>query len=309
MGKTIFFTGLFALSILPLSANASVTATVCNACGPADLRQEALDEGNGDHYLYDFVNQKITHYNISGLTPRLTSTGMTLTATSTYITIVPIDSATQSVFNAVQNFYVSNHDSVYATAKEQVSVSINQTQFGLNARHSRLTAMSGTRPMTAFDMVQVPVYRQMAIDTQTSFSHLDAYPNVVRAAAGTVLNVVNVVPFVKVPIIMDITLEFPDHSTSVIRYNFNEQKFEYIEGSSKDGVGNPIPETPQEVSGGGSKTYIFPAGPNGAAAGSAQLTNLERMGIRTPVAIYHSGWTLACSNVSNELPRCEAWPL
>lgn len=295
--------------MLSLSANASVTATVCNACGPADLRQEALDQGNGDHYLYDFVNHKITHYSIAGLTPRLASTGMVLTATSTYITIVPIDSATQSVFNAVQDFYVANNNSVYATAGEQISVSVNQEQFGLNVRHLGLTATSGTRPMTAFDMVQVPVYRQMAIDTQTSFSHLDAYPNVVRAAAGTVLNIVNIVPLVKVPIIMDITLEFPDHSTSVIRYNFNEQKFEYVEGSSKDGVGNPIPETPQEVSGGGSKTYVFPAGPIGEAAGSAQLANLERMGINIPVTVYHSGWMMACSNVANQLPSCQAWPL
>lgn len=131
----------------------------------------------------------------------------------------------------------------------------------------------------------------------------------IRAAAGTVLSVVNYVPFMKVPIVMKITLEFPDGSTSVIQYDFKEGDFHYVEGSSHDAVGNPIPESPAEASGIGSKTYVFPGTPEGSAAGAAQIDNLQKMGINIPYQVFGSSWIIACSNVNGNLPRCTAQPL
>lgn len=291
-------------------AKATVTATVCNGCGPAALRQEALDEGNGDHYLYDFINHKLTHYSIAGQTPLMTFKGLILPQRSTYITQVPINQATQTLFNAVQDFYVANGNSVYATTTGKVNVNTSLQPAAITMSSIGPTPMAdGSGYMTAFDMVQIPAYRQAAINTQTNFSNFDAYPNVIRAAAGTVLSSVNYVPLVKVPIMMLITLSFPDGSTSVISYNFTSQAFEYVEGSSKDAVGNPIPETPLEASGGGSKTYVFPATLPGLAAGSAQILNMQKMGINIPTTVFSSSWTIACSNIVGTLPHCVAQPL
>ena len=81
--KCILFTSFISLLCIANVTTATITATTCNGCGPAALRQEALDEGNGDHYIYDFVYRKLTHYSIAGQ-------GMLTTPkTSTYITIVP----------------------------------------------------------------------------------------------------------------------------------------------------------------------------------------------------------------------------
>ncbi|MDE2155261.1 MAG: hypothetical protein KGJ32_05095 [Xanthomonadaceae bacterium] len=295
------------ISLLSIAnaTKATVTATTCNGCGPADLRQEALDEGNGDHYIYDFVYRKLTHYSIAG------QGLLTAPHTSTYITIVPNDVATQNLFNAVQNFYDVNGNSTYATAAASVSISVPSQSYAMPTnRMGAMSAAAGVRNMTAFDMVQVPVYRQAALDSQRNFSNFDAWPNVIRAAAGTVLNAVNVTPLVKIPITMLVTLRFPDGSTSVISYDFATEAFVYVEGSSKDAVGNPIPETPLEASGGGSKTYVFPATISGLAAGSAQISNLQKMGINIPTTVYTSSWIVACTNIgTGGLPHCVAQPL
>lgn len=303
--KCILFTSFISLLCIANVTTATITATTCNGCGPAALRQEALDEGNGDHYIYDFVYRKLTHYSIAGQ-------GMLTTPkTSTYITIVPNNVATQNLFNAVQNFYDVNGGSTYATAAASVNISVPTQSYAiLTNRVGAMSTATGTRDMTAFDMVQVPAYRQLALDSQRQFSNFDAWPNVVRAAAGTVLNTLNVIPFVKIPLTMLITLRFPDGSTSVISYDFNAEAFVYVEGSSKDAVGNTIPETPLEASGGGSKTYVFPATIPGLEAGSAQISNLQKMGINIPTTVYASSWIIACSNVgAGGLPHCVAMPL
>jgi hypothetical protein len=193
-----------------------------------------------------------------------------------------------------------------------VNISVPTQSYAiLTNRVGAMSTATGVRNMTAFDMVQVPVYRQLALDSQRQLSNFDAWPNLIRVAADTVMNYYNSTsnPLVKIPVTMLVTLRFPDGSTSVISYDFAAGAFVYVEGSSKDAVGNPIPETPLEASNGGSRTYVFPATISGLAAGSAQISNLQKMGINIPTTVYTSSWIVACSNVGGGLPRCVAQPL
>lgn len=301
MLKAILLSSSF-ISLLALTTvtKATVTATICNGCGPAALRQEALDEGNGDHYLYDFVSRRLTHYSIAGQTGGL----------SRYATIVPNSPSTQAIFNATQNVYDANGGSVYVSAAAQVSIDISSQSSALVASRSSQSSMAvGVRSMNAFDMVQTPVHRQMAINQVTSPSMASSYPIAIRAAIGTLLNTLNMLPLVKVPVVMQVLIKFPDGSTSIVEWDYTIMQYKYVEGSSRDAVGNQIPETPLEASGGGSKTYVFPPTTTGLAAGSQQISNMQKMGINIPTIIYGSSWIIACSNVAGGLPLCKAQPL
>jgi len=309
MLKAILLSSSF-ISLLALTtvAKATVTATVCNGCGPAALRQEALDEGDGDHYLYDFVNRKLTHYSIAGQTPQVAFPGGHSSQLSTYVTIVPIDPSTQAVFNATQNVYDVDGGSMYLIATNQAGINI-PTQSSARVMNRSSSTVSGMRSMTAFDMVQVPVYRQMAINDIAKPSEAQNWPVAVRVNVGSLFNALNLIPLVKVPLVIQVVLHFPDGSTSIVEWDYTSEKFVYVKGSSKDTVGNPIPENLSEVTNGGSTTYVFPASIAGLEAGSQQIINLQKMGINIPTTVYGSSWVLACSNISGNLPHCVAMPL
>lgn len=298
--------------ISPLKSQAStlpVTATICNSCGPAALRQEAIDLGNGDHYIYDFVNHRLTHYSVAGQSPKLTSRGLVLSNASTYITQVPITADQQKIFDDVENFYNANGGSVFGFADSSVNILIpSQTSATSNLRNTFGAATSASRPMTAFDMVQTPAYRSLVYANQKSLSNMDGWSNNLKVAAGILVNDLNALPFIKIPVSVKVRVRFPDGSTSIIDYDFAYGDFKYVPGSSVDGVGNPIPESLSEVAGTGSRTYVFPGTLAGDNAANAQVSNMEKMGLNIPIYHYSGGWILACSNTGGQLPKCTAWP-
>ncbi|HET6807116.1 MAG TPA: hypothetical protein VFH59_16905 [Frateuria sp.] len=303
--KTIVWSAIVALFFSQPSW-ASNTSSVCNGCTLAKLHQEALDLGDGDHYFFDFYGQRMTHYRVAGEAPRVSTFHSAALGYSAQI--VPLVSGESKLFAATLDLYWINNSSVYVSAHASADIDLRETAayFSL-AYRSESTAGK----MNAFDMVETPVYRKMAIDQQTSFSKKPflAFTNAIRAAAGTVVFALNAVPFVKVPIVMKNRLHFPDGSTCIIQYDFSSQQFVYVPGSARDAVGNPIPETPLEVSGGGTMNYVFPGTPAGQMAGLDQVAHLQRMNILVKVpSTRGSGWVMACSNINDELPKCVAWP-
>ena len=301
---------IFISILLVGNANAAITATVCNACGLAQLRQEAIDEGNGEHYLYDFVYGKITHYSISGTTPDSVGGVVTGSAVSSYITDDPITTEDQNIFSAVQNIYVQNNNSIYLSASQAISINVPQGESAYSYQAPSFLTPEATAngQMTAFEMVRVPVLRDEAIAQMQSPSVFASYTIALRSAVGVLLNAINATPLIHVPINQQVLLMFPDGSTSIVSFDFSTLTYSYVEGSSKDAVGNPIPETILEVTGGGGKNYLFPASSLGREAGTEQENNLRSMGIGITDEIYPTAWGIACVSSSVAEPVCTVYP-
>lgn len=47
------------------SASARITSQECSPCSVADTRQLAIDMGTGDHFFFDMINRKITHWRLT----------------------------------------------------------------------------------------------------------------------------------------------------------------------------------------------------------------------------------------------------
>jgi hypothetical protein len=118
-----------------------------------------------------------------------------------------------------------------------------------------------------------------------------------------------------VPTIISQTLTFADGSSIVIHWDVDANQWVVTPGSAKDGIGNPIPENPDQAAGGaaGRQNYSWPATNDGIGAASRASQNFGNIGLPVGVPVFRAGgtWTVACVRVGGAggSVSCQGSPL
>jgi hypothetical protein len=170
--------------------------------------------------------------------------------------------------------------------------------------------------MSAFDLINTPANQQAAIDAMESQSGwLSSVPSPLQGALATFTSHFIVTQTLyPVPVIIRVTLQFPDGSSSRVVWSIITNRWQYERGGSRDALGNPIPENPDQAAGGSAnyQNYVFRSTPNGVNAALRQTQNFRSIGLPVGAPVFRNGsnWTVACVRVGgiNGTVNCTATP-
>lgn len=294
MKKTVSGLALLAALISTQAIGKTVTL-VCNGCNLTEKRLLAVEGGTGDYYIFDFVNRNLVHWSISN------QNGQT----------IPLLPSETDVYRAVQNFYDANGGSLDFSVTAEV---FTGEAGSLLTRQNQISTLSDTRPATAFDVVTTPAIRDQVVNGVATGSSL---PDRVNRAMINVRELVSWVVSVniwkigiRIPVNAQIKAVFPDGSSVVVYYDFQNRSYAYLKGSARDAVGNPIPEDAISAAGGPDSTqkYLYPDTPAGLESGIRGIQHLNGLGI--PVEMpraFFGPWTMACTRVG-QFTQCNIQP-
>jgi len=262
----------------------------------------------GDYFVFDMVNQRLTHWSIVG-TPD--SQHMTLVANSSQVT---------TQFNQVQQLYNAtktlNFSAVYNVSNAVTATVANplHTAAVYSTPKQIMAATGPGMPESAFDLVNTPANQSAALTaygTET-FKAFGSYTEGWLATFTTYFT--GVQALFPLPVIIDLTLQFSDGSTATWTWDPANERYVYVPGSGKDAIGNPIPESPAQVVGSTDRlNYIFPNTAAGTDALVRQLQNFNNIGVPAgaPVTTSTTGWGEACVRVGGPsgTVSCTPYPL
>jgi len=214
------------------AAAQDVKAVPCNGCSSQQIKSIAKTAGNGDHYYYNLSGGTFVGYYVEKLD----------TQGNQYIA-VPIQPEQWMLdeWAAILVFYRGNgnslHGPVTASASSVGGGSVNAYDVvGSSQDRNRVSDALANNPRMIFTSV------------------MSSYGRVIRLA-----NVAT--PDVD----LTVTVNFPDGSHAVYKFNWNTKKWEYVADSAVDSHGNSIPETATDFSNngaGGSFSFTGPGNSN-----------------------------------------------
>jgi len=292
--------GLLMLSPSVFAQTAGDYAYLCNDCTPAQTLADAQYGGDGDYFIYDFVQSKLTHYSVTGSDTNVVGAPNNNAPNVNQprkVTLIANTAASLSVFSNAQTLYNQNGGSASVYGSASVNIASPALTTAISMGPHPLVDPNGRA--NAFDMVQSPSWQPTLINS--AIGNI-AWPATVRTDIATILNVFFNNGLIKTPIQCFVTITFPDGSTSIIQFNTTTQAWTYVANSSKDAYGNPIPETSVEAAGGlnSARNYTFPGNANGNFVGNQQIHNMNALGISVDVVNYNDIWVLACTNSAGQ---------
>lgn len=281
-----------------LSAAATSYSVVCNGCTTAQTLAVVQGSAYGDHFVYDMLNRKITHYSV------LQGKDIDHQA----ITNVPITSAVQTQFNTVQQLFdvsgTLDIELAYSdtTATKAASVNTLHTAAVVSVPLVAAESTAAGASLSAFDVINTPANQTAAINAMKSQSAWANASLVLRTALASFTSHFAVTQTLyPVPTTISVTLKFNDETTCKVTWNVDTDQWEYVPGSSRDSVGNPIPENPDQAVGGAAnrQNYVFADTPNGVSSALSQWQNFKNIGLPVGVPVFDEGstWTVACVRV------------
>jgi len=275
---------LSALLVSSFSVSAKVTTMVCNGCSDITTRQLAADRGTGDHFFFDMTNRKLTHWSVNLTNGKAIVLSRVPTADQQKVYV-----ATQSFYDAVGSLSAYGETQISTTSPRGVAM--------MPPLANAIVPQALNGKVTAFDVVETTVAKQAVLDDLTSLS-FPGFTNIVRISIGYLMNSLGNNAVINVPINVMSRAIMPDGSSIVAKWNFQTGEFDYVAGSAKDAVGNPIPEDSVSAAGGlnSRQIYVFPNTPLGQMAGLAQVQRMNSLGINVKVVTTTSPWIVACVN-------------
>lgn len=298
-----------------LSAAATSHSVVCNGCTSIQTRQLVQGSPTGDYFVYDMLNRKITHYGITGFD-----------IDHQIITNVTITPAVQTQFNWVQQLFdvtgTLDIEIPYSNSTATKVASVNTLHASAMYSPPSVVVKTATplgAPASAFDLINTPANQAAAIAAMQSQHPWGNASLVIQTALASFTSHFTVAQAIyPVPTIITVTFTFSDASTSQITWNVNANRWDYVPGSSRDAVGNPIPENPDQAVGGAAnrQNYVFPNTPDGVSAALSQSQNFSNIGLPVGEPVFRSGsnWGVACVRVGGPTAdtasvSCTATPL
>lgn len=296
---------------LTSNAMAASYSYVCNACTTAQTREMVQGSRTGNYFVYDMTNRRITQW--------IVGTGRDIDHLP--ITPVAISPAVQNQFNYVQSLFDVAHkldidlSFIMPSMPKVTSISAIRDTTTYNATTSAFATGTDNR-MSAFDLINTPANQQAAINAmQNQAGWLSSAPSPLQTALATFVSHFRVTQLIyPVPVVIRVTLQFPDGSTSRVVWNIDTNQWEYARGASRDAVGNPIPENQDQAVGGtaNNQRYIFRSNPEGVNAALRQSQNFDNIGLRVGIPVFRNGstWTVACVRVGgvNGTVNCTSSP-
>lgn len=280
-------------------AQAVSRSIVCNGCSPQQTLDRVRGSAYGDWYVHDMLNRRITHYSIMK--------GMDIDRQ--VIKDVPITPAVQQQFNWIQELYDTTQTlniQLRFNASGAIKTASVNTLHIANTRNAPLVAFEATAAgasMSAFDLINTPANQRTAINYMISKPKTEwmDYGLPLQTALATFTSRFAITQAIYPgPVIIQVTMEFNDGSTSKATWNINSNQWEYTLGSSLDAVGNPIPENPSQAVGVNERqNYVYPNTPDGVNAALRAAHNFRNIGlpVNTPVFRSGSNWIVACVRV------------
>lgn len=204
-----------------------ISAYPCNGCNDVEMESLAVSKGLGFKHIYNLPDGIIVRY-IVVKAESSTSGSYDLVAEPT----IPDDWVLQE-FVAIHNFYKSSGNSldgiVAASANSETGGSVN-----------------------AYDVTGSSVDRNRVSDA------LAAHPGMiftsVMASFGRAIRLAGIVT---PDVALTATVNFPDGSRVVYKFNWDTKKWEYVKGTGVDSNGNSVPESPNDFVNGAVGSGVF----------------------------------------------------
>jgi hypothetical protein len=298
--RLISTVGLVA-ALWSLDTAATSRSVVCNGCSPDQTYQLVEGAAAGDYFVYDMLNRKVTHYGIVK--------GMDIDRQ--VIKNIPNTPSVQTQFDWVQRLFdvtstlkvELSYDNFAVKKVATINVLHTSNVYSNPLANQRATPIGGT--LTAFDLVNTPANQEAAVAAmRTQHPWANAELSIQTALASFTSHFTVSQAIYPIPVVIQVTFKFPDGSTSRIVWNVDANGWDYVSGSGRDAVGNPIPENPYQAAGGDAnrQNYLFPGTPDGVGAAMSQWQNLNNIGLHIGVPEFRSGsnWGFACVRVGGK---------
>ncbi|WP_199100651.1 hypothetical protein [Dyella sp. ASV21] len=278
------------------AAGATSYSQVCNGCTPQQTGQLLAGGGMppGDWYILDMVNRRITHYSV---------VASPVDVDKEHVSLVPITAPVQNDFNHIQALW-----DVTQTLDIQLSWQSSAKKVAASSQlrrveHPLALASTGTpvgSDLSAFDLINTPANQAAALNQMMSAAGKWGAASLQLSAALSTFASYSSVTQAIFPrqVNIQVTVKFTDGSTSTFEFNTDQGEWQYKKGASKDAVGNPIPENPDQAVGGSNNNqrYVFPNTPGGVDAAYRQSQNFNNIGLPVGVPVFREGgtWIVAC---------------
>lgn len=279
-----------------MSSAATSFALVCNGCTQQETRQMVQGSEQGDYFVYDMLNRKITHWSVTGTDPD-----------SAHLANVPITASVQNYYSYVQQLYDSTGTlnpfwvTNASAAVVQASANVLHTSTKVMAPLAAAGSAPGS-PLSAYDTINTPVNQNAAIAAATGWGTWgQAGSNLEAGVAAFASHFTPGQILIPMPVIISQQLTLADGSSIVIHFDVNDFHWHYTTGSAKDSTGNPIPENPDQAAGGSAQrqNYIWSSTPNGINDALRATQNFLNLGLDVGTPVFRAGgtWTVACVRV------------
>lgn len=187
----------------------------CNACSDAQMEAVATSKGVGIKYIYDLSSAVIVGYEVTR--EDYVAGQWTLVASP----FVP-ESWMVSQYLGVQQFYNQSGNSLHGTMAAAVPSAAGDS-------------------VNAYDVTGSSVDRNRVTDSLANNPKL-VFTSVM-ASFGRAIRLSGIVT---PDVALTTTVNFPDGSRVIYKFNWDTKKWEYVEGTAVDSNGNSIPESPSD---------------------------------------------------------------
>lgn len=292
----------------------------CNGCGYIQMRSAALAHGQGRILIGNVPGHKLLAFLVySAPQPQVVGQPTSL-MNHLYADLDNVSLEESDAFVKYTNLYDAAGGlsvTINATLTLNKANSVGPlTAYNLDSAKPKIIGMqANTGNINAFDIVSTPVYRSQ-VAAQIPGLAIQGWanlPNNIHLAILGVLNTIGIGKVISSPLTMTVNVVFADGTRSSFQWDSVNNAWTYVVGSSKDGSGNPIPDTAAAASGAPSasqQNYIFPGNVYGLSDGLQQINNMNGMGIgiSAPVNSRGSSWGISCTTVSGGSRCVTYWP-